>query len=914
MASSSATAGEEILYQPTPDWVDVAKLDSADGAGGTPLRLLEQQVRLEDGTVWTYIDNAVALESPEALTALGTLSAQWFPDKGNLIIHRVELMRDGQVIDVLAGEARFEAIRRERGLENRMLDGELTATMPLPGAQIGDIMRMSYSTTLSDQALGDHMQWTGVIITEPMPLAEGRIIASWPVESEVSSQVIAQSDMGMLEEKDGYRVYSVELPAAEPKGMPGDAPQRFRLPPMVQFSSYDSWEQLSREMEPLFATDGGLDSIPELVAKVSEITSRTDDSLERAALATQLVQDEISYLLNGLNGGNYIPQTIGETWDKRYGDCKAKTLLLLTMLRKMDIEANALLVQTVYGDALPQILPMPGNFDHLIVHARIGGEDYWLDGTGSGTRLDNIADVPRFFYGLPLKPEGANLVEMVARPLAVPAETIRLTIDQSAGIAVPALFDIEVDLTGASAAAWKAISQMEEAEVRDNMIDRVARNVVGSSQVTERAVSFDDEAGTARINLSGLRTTPWRQNRGIYENNINFQLANGFSVDVDRARKEWREIPVVINAPIYEVREIVWSLPDEEFTLEGSPSINQMIAGNTINSEVRLDIGRLYLDQSMRSHVWELEAAELPAAKRETARLKRALPTLKASRDARRSWEYRGKHRKLLEKLEDAYAKLIEDADDDDASAHANRAGFRAGTGDFQGALEDLNEAIARAASTGLYYRRASAHQQLGDLENALSDLETAEELQGNGASHGSRIEILGLLRRGDEALALAEEFALIADDFEQGEQVRAFALGWAGQAAEGLTVLRDIADTSPEDANQLNEACWYAGIWNMVDEDILAICTAAVERGGVSAPARDSRALALYRLGRSEEAVTELDEVLSAHPDQHASRYLRGIIRTQLGDEGGRDDINSALWAAPSMKRTYTAYGLGPA
>ncbi len=98
---SLAIAGEEILYAPAPKWVEVKPLANADGKGA-PLVLLEQQVRLEGGTVTNYNDMAIRLSSPEALTQAGTLTAQWMPDKGDLVIHRVELLREGNTVDVIA--------------------------------------------------------------------------------------------------------------------------------------------------------------------------------------------------------------------------------------------------------------------------------------------------------------------------------------------------------------------------------------------------------------------------------------------------------------------------------------------------------------------------------------------------------------------------------------------------------------------------------------------------------------------------------------------------------------------------------------------------------------------------------------------------------------------------------------------
>ena len=913
-AATPAHAGEEVLYQPAPEWVEVAELADTEGPAGTPVRLLEQQVRLDDGRVWTYVDSALALDSPEALTRMGTLSAQWYPDKGDLIIHRVELLRDGELIDVLATGSTFETLRRERGLENRMLDGVITATMPLPGARVGDVVRMAYSTTLSDQALGEEMQWATTLISKPFPLQQGRVIASWPSDAQVQSKMLAQTPVGALEERKGFTFHAVDLPMAEPKDMPYDAPSRYRLPPTLQVTSFADWPELSRQMAPLFEASAGVGNIAELRQEVAAIKEATTDPLARAALATQLVQDEISYLLNGMNGGNYIPQTVAETWEKRYGDCKAKSLLLLAILADLDIEAQALLVQTSFGDALPELLPMPGNFDHVIVRAIIGGQDYWLDGTASGTRLENIADVPKFYYGLPLRDAGSTLLEMQARPLAIPSETVRVTIDQTAGITVPALYTMEATVSGPSAAPWQAIAQMNEVEQRDDMVDGAAYSVMGDSQVVDRSVSFDKSTGTAQIKVTGIMTSPWTFKNGLFETTVPMQLASQFGVNADRARQEWRDIPVVVASPRYEMRELPWLLPERAFKLLGDQSVAVDFGGNALRSDARFDGDRLLLSQSIRSSLWELPAEQLSEVKRESARLKRSLPSLQAPPDVRRQWQYRGSDRKILEPLEKAYAAVIADADDDDARVYSNRASFRIGTGDFKGALEDFDEAIERKASADLYAWRSDVKLNLGDLTGALSDAERAEALDANGSTHWTRIEILGLLGRTDQVVELADDYALLADDFEDGERMRAYSLGWAGQAEEGLEVLRDLAASSSENPSRMNDVCWFAGIWNLVDEEVLRTCTAAVERGGLSAAARDSRALALHRLGRDEQAIEELDDVLTAFPDQHDSRYLRGLIRLAAGDSGGRADVDSALWGKPALRKIYEAYGLAPA
>ena len=75
------------------------------------------------------------------------------------------------------------------------------------------------------------------------------------------------------------------------------------------------------------------------------------------------MQEDIRYLLNGLDGGNYIPQDVATTWEKKYGDCKAKTLILLALLDQLGIVAEPVLASVEAGNAVPVSLPLPGAFD-----------------------------------------------------------------------------------------------------------------------------------------------------------------------------------------------------------------------------------------------------------------------------------------------------------------------------------------------------------------------------------------------------------------------------------------------------------------------------------------------------------------------------------------------------------------------
>ena len=154
-AGSVAHAGDKPLYAPAPDWVKPAPaIDPATVKDDSPVYLiLDNQQRLKDGQVTGYVETAARVGSTQILDSLGTVKLQWSPDKGDLIVHRAEIIRGTEHIDLLAAGERFSVLRREEQLEQRMLSGTLTATMAVEGLRVGDVLHMSYSTTEKDATL-----------------------------------------------------------------------------------------------------------------------------------------------------------------------------------------------------------------------------------------------------------------------------------------------------------------------------------------------------------------------------------------------------------------------------------------------------------------------------------------------------------------------------------------------------------------------------------------------------------------------------------------------------------------------------------------------------------------------------------------------------------------------------------------
>ena len=316
-------------------------------------------------------------------------------------------------------------------------------------------------------------------------------------------------------------------------------------------------------------------------------------------------------------------------------------------------------------------------------------------------------------------------------------------------------------------------------------------------------LAFDSDSGIATVTAHGLVTSPWDTNATRAELDVPYQVADSFGFDVDRARPDIADLPVSVPGPIYFRREIEWLLPEGEtqFRLLGNPQIDEVIGGTRLSSQTELTAPVLQITEEVQSLAWEFPASDLPDVRRASLRLKRSLPRLRATSPVRRAWEYRGDASARLEPIERIYTQLVADADSDDTSALLNRFNFRFQTGDFEGALADIDAAIARDASADNYLSRGEVHYNLGDFDAALADHVAVADIDPDYTINSRRIELLALLGRADEAVALVDEFAYLFEDPKSEAQLRSYALGFAGQAQEGLDLLRDELSIEPEDA-----------------------------------------------------------------------------------------------------------------
>ncbi len=920
VVAGAAHAADKPVYAPVPDWVKPAPaIDAATQGDEAPvILLLDNQQRFKDGEAWSYFDSATRAASSQVVENIGTIKLPWQPDKGDLIVHRVEIIRGTEHIDLLKGGGKLSVLQREEGLEQRKLDGILTATMPVPGLRVGDVLHLTFSITQKDAALAGNVQMIGGVLADPVRVSFARLRLLWPQGDKIAWKTSATGVETTIADSGGYHDVEIKLPVAKQPEMPDDAPLRYRAPRMIEVSSFADWAAVSRAMAPLYATTGLIPAGSPLAAEVARIKAAKADPLERAELALELVQGKVRYLFRGMDGGNYVPQKPEQTWALRFGDCKAKTLLLLSLLHELGIEAEAVMASSQLGDLVPGRLPMAGTFDHVLVHATIAGESLWLDGTASGARLADIRDTPSFGNVLPVRLAGAGLLKIDFKPAARPDLRVDVSFDERGGVNFPAPFAIKAVYRG-------QIAQLLHGAVQQASKDDIAKFAkqqldpfLGSGKIVNRSLSYDEITGEATMTASGIAYPDWNREEQRYRGTLD-RTVSMISFDPDRTRAAWRDIPVANSSDANAAIHTTITLPEQGrgFTLEGDQQLGDVIAGSQIDRTTSIVGNLITIDDRVRSTGAEIAVADIAAARQRVTQAKSRLLRVLAPADYPMSWQVveAGKREHRFDAILAAYQQDIV-ARPDKAEPLTDRAWFYERIFMRHEALADLNRAIALDSTVDSYLWRARLHTELGDKDRALADILEARKLDPGSDTAISQLASLNFERgQTDAALALLDE-RIGAGGKEKNAfiQVKAEILAKAGRRDQALAIMDAAVATSAGNPALLNTRCWIKGTLGMSLDTALKDCTRSIELGDSAAGALDSRAMVYFRLNRFDDALTDLNAALDIDPDLAASLFMRGVIRKRMGDSKMGDlDLGAARQLDPLVDQDYVHYGIVP-
>jgi tetratricopeptide (TPR) repeat protein len=177
--------------------------------------------------------------------------------------------------------------------------------------------------------------------------------------------------------------YRWEYGETPPYATETNGPPATDVLPRFAFSSVEEWDTLHDWYRSLLTGRTVLDE--EVSTAVANVVQNARDHDDRLRSLADFVASETRYVGIQLGQGEYQPHPAAEVLRHRYGDCKDKCTLLMTMFQAIGVEAYPALINPTYGGSdIDLDLPSLGQFSHMILavpDATMPGGYAWVDPT-----------------------------------------------------------------------------------------------------------------------------------------------------------------------------------------------------------------------------------------------------------------------------------------------------------------------------------------------------------------------------------------------------------------------------------------------------------------------------------------------------------------------------------------------------
>lgn len=502
--AQQASAARGLSFAPVPAWVQpqAVPLDAAAPAEGLNkgqhYLLADEQVRIVSGTLVSYHHIASRAVNERGVEEIASVQLRFDPSYQTLVIHRIDVKRAGRTVSTVAPGA-VKLLQRESSLESLIFDGRLTAHVALHDVRVGDVVEYVYSLQGDNPVFGGR-HFGSFDLDWDTPVARRTVRVLWPKGRPLYWKLHNQAAAAQVSDLGAEVEHRWDLRNVPPKVLDSDSPGWYDPYNWVEWSEFENWAAVTHWAQPLYRLPAG--PMPAVDREVARIAAETSDPEQRLLSALRFVQREVRYLGIEMGVNSHAPHAPEVVLQRRFGDCKDKTLLSIALLRGLGIAARPALVHTGLRQAAADRLPTPGAFNHVLVQADVGGRRVWLDPTRSPQAGRGVAQWVQADFGraLLVDADSREMVAMAGPQARLHTRQVRTLLDASAGFDQPASFTVTTTASGAAAEQLRAtLADNARDSLQKQYLDYYAASYPGLTVEQPFSVRDDVDANTLEI-------------------------------------------------------------------------------------------------------------------------------------------------------------------------------------------------------------------------------------------------------------------------------------------------------------------------------------------------------------------------------------------------------------------------------
>jgi tetratricopeptide (TPR) repeat protein len=883
-----------------------------------------------DGTVETIMHEIIRLNARKGIDDLGEYAKISFdPSFEKPTLNEARIFKaDGRTIPLQPADVHL----RDENTDYHIYDPSKQLVLSFPTLEVNDTVEVQWTVR------GKNPEFDGQFFTYQTfgsgryPIGLEEFSVCLPRNKAFKHTVVGGQLEAAVRDEGANRIYSWRGRQVLPLPPDDGLPSVDELRPRVVCSTLNSWEEVDRWHQRLFATCW--ECTPEMRQVVQQVTKDLRTPKEKARALVYWVRRHIRYLSKGVQHG-FKPHPPSRVFVNRHGDCKDQSHLLAVLLRQAGVPAALVgLSPRDYADVVEGV-PSP-LCAHAIVLVQLDGQDHWIDPVYSEAGWDflPLADRNRLAYVMDAEAaaQGRTSIRLVRTPAMTRAENrietttrMRVDVDGTArceqsevyhGQAALAQRELWLEVPGVERSA-PVIADLHlfESQTRLTRLTVDENNLRDFDQPVTAKVEFETPGHFTGRDLLGGEISP------------HARVARLLSYSVPHTRKT----PLDLGAPFELRNQYIIELPPA-YTFEDEPashtvhspwgSFSRTVSSLTLSGQRRL--GVMFVTKIDKSRVEPADFAAFRDFQKEISKHFQVYLTLHATTDP-------------------ADAKALEEAltrKPADAVSARILATLYHGQGKYEDARRVVQQAIqhnpkdqtllelallvARSTEWQGTADRATVHYQLaqsyfdrGKAQQARENLDAAEEADPSALNTvGARllqVQVYEALHQRELAVAAAQKALLLAPDNAEVLEgcVRLYLA--ADNRPEALRYLRRYVTAAGTDSAKLALAAELCLRLNRADE-AFELATQASQQPKETPPAFSASTTSLLGSSSGQGPFLAAFALFPGRtPDRKAVRVL-GLIHVQHGEHDKAIlCLEKAVLDAPVLEgliRSYLALG----
>jgi transglutaminase-like putative cysteine protease/tetratricopeptide (TPR) repeat protein len=554
LASQTQSRFDEPYHWDAVERVGTVK--STPGANDSVLVVDRTTVwRVEpDGTEHEYEHLALQIENSAGVKALDNY---WitYPGDASLQVYNVR---------VIHPDGTFERAPAPRGGDQGWSGGGARG-FDLPPLRVGDLVDVEYRV---DQSVPDVFgQYFGVRHAFQVdfpdalaPVHHAELIVLAP--EDVPLHTAVQNGEGIersVAKKDGVVEYRWTARDLRRPASQSAMPDRSELVPLVDVSTFESWQAFAgwwwNFIEKEFVTT------PAMKAKVAELTRGLATEQERVRAIARFVGQEIRYNAWSFGTHGYEPYSAATIFERRFGDCKDKSILLRQMLAEIGVEAHPVLINAEYRRPEEKLdVAMIGHFNHCIAYlpATSARGGYYLDATADRNPIEYLRADDQGAKVLHVR-DGKGTIHEV--PYASPDDNANV---RRWEVALERDGGGEVRLVDTSNGVWGVSNRQrfggEQGDLKKRAGEALTEELGKVDVLEARTSALEDLGEAAKIELRVRASNLWT--RDASGANLRLQFDSIPLLETASEPAEEREFALVLDRPFRMQGTVLYRIPE----------------------------------------------------------------------------------------------------------------------------------------------------------------------------------------------------------------------------------------------------------------------------------------------------------------------------------------------------------------